>query len=238
MATIIPGPMDSLPLLTMEKATGEGVIVVNRVSGSGQGGSKLKAKNDAMIRKLQERYHGIRIRAVFSGVEKSKLVLYTGGGGIDFDFDRRPVLLNAIVAASYHKLPLVFWFQDRFLRPISDAVWVALMFGIEVYVIEQPKSVSELWSSRIKRTGKAGRPREISPDQCMAILDELGCKIAYGKGRWKWENSIAVVAQRVGVSQDQVKSLLNSPVPGVSGFRWRDYHRPGELYRIGMSKMH
>jgi hypothetical protein len=164
---------------------------------------------------------GYKIAGHFQGVERGYL-------SID-----RPVLDEVSEQAAKKGIPIVTSELPRFAR--SEAYDQRLNpvarltteeFGLlhkrtgdaQLETIADPNlSERELHALRVKRTGRCGRPRELSPDQEQAIVHQLGW---YVMGRWTVP--ISRVARLYRVSQDVIKRLLTRPDPELGGLCWQE----------------
>ncbi len=71
-----------------------------------------------------------------------------------------------------------------------------------------------------RRTGKCGRPRTISEEMMVEIVEYLDCLIIDGWGRFRWWNPIPEVARCFGVSRHAIMRALKKPSP--TGESWYD----------------
>jgi hypothetical protein len=109
---------------------------------------------------------------------------------------------------------------------------LAIADGVPLVTIEPPTlTESERHSRATKASGKCGRPREIEHDLACRILEALGFPIASETGRIEWGESLSAVAKRFRLTKAMVQRLVDSPIPGKPGLRWKDVRNPAYAYQ-------
>ncbi len=175
-----------------------------------------------------------KIRAFHAGVEKGKLSA------------KRSNLLDAVAAAKRFKAILCARDVSRFIRSESydrRKNWAVeptaeefdrlfeLADGIILATYQDPMlTESERHSAATKNGARpCGRPSTLPFKLAIKILNDLGNYSSIPPARW--ETPIAVVAKRYGVTESQIKRLLESEIPGKPGSRLKYAWLPAEVYR-------
>lgn len=209
-------------------------VFYHRLSSGGQGSKgKLAEKTLAAENELLKLTAGTRSRLLWEayGIEEGKLSM------------PRPKLIEAAAFAAEQGAILVAADLSRFIR--SEAYHRCTNFdaeptqrelaklgrltnGVILATVLHPNATeSERHSNATKRTMKCGRPSTIDYKLAMRIFEALGSRGLFSRG---WENSIATVARRLGIHPGKIQRLLDSPVPGKEGLRWKDFITPSEAY--------
>jgi hypothetical protein len=237
-----------------------GIIVYNRVSSwsqAGKGKVKLKAKTQAVVEEV-----GLLIEAVIrlrtsEGEMSSCRLQFTAEGVEEGKLSaKRPTLLRAAEYAERHggSGPMILVASDlsRLIRseaydrrmnpeaqptPEEFARVREMTGGMVLATLEDsPLTETELHRKAMKGASRCGRPSEVDPALAERIFEELG---SWRPFCWRFEESIASVARRCGVTKSKVQRLIESAVPEwyrllkelPPGFRWKDFQNPASVYR-------
>ncbi|MBI1915631.1 MAG: recombinase family protein [Planctomycetes bacterium] len=204
-----------------------GLVVYSRVSSwqqAGRGKRKLQEKTDALVNAIRAQVPA-RIVSIVDAVEEGKLT------------KPRPKLQEAARLAAKQGCILVVADLSRFLRaeaydpqknlnawPTREefAHLKELTLGVPLATVASPfLSESDRHSAATRRTGKAGRPRKISPEMEADIFERLGCYAVFpwDLGGLRWERSLATVAKLFGVHPSTIKRMADRKSP--SGRTWK-----------------
>jgi hypothetical protein len=158
---------------------------------------------------------------------------------------KRPGLREALKVASKYTAILVARDLARFLRsesygpknriaePTAQEVaeLLAMADGVLLATIEPPTLTEwERHSRATKASGKCGRPRKIGHELAYRVLESLGLPFFGESGRIEWEVPLSAVAKRFRLTKALVQRLVDSPIPGKSGRRWKDVWDPAYAY--------
>jgi DNA invertase Pin-like site-specific DNA recombinase len=197
---------------------GRGTVIYNRVSSreqAGRGRVKLDEKTLALFREVRRLAPERRRWALIGAIEPGKLL----------DPDSRPELLRATDRAEERGAILVAWDPNRFLRaaaydhetnrnarPTPDDFQMLheLTRGVPLATVMSPHLTErDLHSLATKKTGKAGRPREVTSELEAEINRRLEAFVVERSGRYRWIPSLREVARQLGLSVATVQRYAN-----------------------------
>jgi hypothetical protein len=239
-------PSPNIPVLALREALDRyptsGLAVYNRVSSdeqAGKGKVKLQEKTDAVFAEVRQAAPGKVRRKAFSGTEEGKLS------------KPRRKLLEAVEYATSQRGPMILVASDlsRFIRsesynrrtnieavptPEEFAKLRTMTGGVILATLADPAMTEKERHSRaVKRNPNCGRPpMPLAHKTALLILEMLGWPYKDANGRLRWDVPMRVVARRYKVSLRKVQQLVDEPVPGHPGKRWKDLGDPAQAYRI------